>query len=194
MFSVCNLLLTHSSVWRMAGLKHFKWKCQAFVSWRGQTSSTCYCKGNERADFSGMLVLWFQSELWVVIQHIWKILSPSKEHKLLSDPTADVSLLSFLALNQAKVILSPLPAGASRASSLQNVLVTNRESDTRLVPWQLLPHWSALCRRKWKRGENHMQDSVSLSSAALSHITALVSQELLPKLLASWQILFSNVR
>lgn len=78
MFSVCNLLLTHSSVWRVAGLKHFKWKCQAFVSWRGQTSSSCYYKGNERADFSGMLVLWFQSELWVVVQYIWKNIKPFK--------------------------------------------------------------------------------------------------------------------
>lgn len=64
-------------------------------------------------------------------------------------------IFSFLSLSQAKEILSPLPAGADKTSSLQNLLVTNRESDTGFVPRQPLPYWSLLCRRHWKRRELH---------------------------------------
>lgn len=43
-------------------------------------------KSSKRADFWGMLVLWFHLEMRVVIQNIWKTLNLLKEYELLSDP------------------------------------------------------------------------------------------------------------
>lgn len=102
-------------------------------------------------------------------------------------------LSSFSFPQRGKRDFPAFSAWAEKGSSLQNLLVTDTEYDTRSVPQQLLPYWSVLCRRHWKRGESCRQESALLSSGTLFQITASVSQDLLPKLLASWQVLFCNV-
>lgn len=178
---------------------------QAFVSWRGQTRSASGCKGSRRADFCGMLTLWFQLKLRAVIQNILKTLSFLKDHKLFFDPIADVSsLLSFIYFNffPQPGKIDPLTSCCSSRQSSRTLRLRrpSRPVSDHLGIWHkvYLPRAPALGSKDYcnmlftvRTGREKKAEYRSLVFWGL--VLYLRSQELLPKLLASWQILFSNI-
>lgn len=99
-----------------------------------------------------------------------KNIKPSKRAQAAFSSCSWCILCSFSFPQPGKRGFSPLPDWAEKVSSLQNLLVTDMEYDTKSVPQQLLSYWSVLCRRHWKRREEKRKLHAGACSADLWHL------------------------
>lgn len=136
-FVICYWDIPQYGGWQDWNL--FQIKVSRFCQLERSNMQCTQLQGQTKGWFLGMHVLWFQWELWAVIQHIWKILNLLKEHKLLSDPRADVSYLPFLSLCQSKGTSRPFLLEQRKYQAFKTCLWLARSMTQGLSPNSFCP-------------------------------------------------------